>query len=87
MLDFVKSSAVCPRKATVHPEDSLEQALHLLEHKNFSFLPVVLPPRDKVVLGILKIEDALTAYNQQLLKEKMFGLSKPESKAPGSKPA
>jgi hypothetical protein len=40
-----------------------------------------------VVLGILKIEDALTAYNQQLLKEKMFGLSKPESKAPGSKPA
>jgi len=55
--------------------------------KIFRFSRWSCPPRDKVVLGILKIEDALTAYNQQLLKEKMFGLSKPESKAPGSKPA
>jgi CIC family chloride channel protein len=57
---------------TVHPEDDFEAALHLLEHKNFSFLPVVLPPQDKVVVGILKIEDVLTAYNQRLLKDQTF---------------
>jgi CIC family chloride channel protein len=56
----------------VHPEDDFEVALHLLEHRNFSSLPVVLPPRDKVVVGILKIEDVLTAYNQRLLKDQTF---------------
>jgi CIC family chloride channel protein len=68
---------------TIHPEDDFETAFHLLEKKNFSSLPVVLPPRDKVVVGILKIEDALTAYNQQLLKEQTLrypipGTAKPE---------
>jgi CIC family chloride channel protein len=56
----------------VHPDDDFEKAFKLLEHKNFSFLPVVLPPRDKVVVGILKIEEVLTAYNHQLLKEQML---------------
>lgn len=60
---------------SVHPEDDFETAFKLLEHKNFSFLPVVLPPRDKVVVGILKIEDVLTAYNQRLLKEQTLGSS------------
>jgi CIC family chloride channel protein len=63
---------------SVHPEDDFETAFKLLEHKNFSFLPVVLPPRDKVVVGILKIEDVLTAYNHQLLKEQTLGQAKPE---------
>ena len=62
---------------TVHPEDDFEQAFHLLENKNFSSLPVVLPPRDKVVVGILKIEDVLTAYNQRLLKEQALGATGP----------
>jgi CIC family chloride channel protein len=57
---------------TVHPEDDFEKGLHLLEGKNFSSLPVVLPPQDKVVVGILKVEDVLTAYNQRLLKEQML---------------
>jgi predicted transcriptional regulator len=51
----IKTSEV----VTVYPEDDFEVVLHLLEHKNFSSLPVVLPPQDKVVLGILKIEDVL----------------------------
>jgi len=34
--------------------------------------PVVLPPRDKLVPGILKIEDVITAYNQRLLKDQTF---------------
>jgi CIC family chloride channel protein len=68
---------------TVHPEDDFETAFHLLEKKNISTLPVVLPPRDKVVVGILKIEDALTSYNQLLLKEQTLrypvpGAAKPE---------
>jgi CIC family chloride channel protein len=68
---------------TVHPEDDFETAFHLLEKKGFSSLPVVLPPRDEVVVGILKIEDALTAYNQMLLKEQTLrypvpGAAKPE---------
>jgi len=61
-----------PQAVTVHPEDDFEMAFKLLEHKNFSFLPVVLPPRDKVVVGILKIEDVLSAYNQRLLKDRML---------------
>ena len=57
---------------TVHPEDDFEVAFHLLEHRNFSSLPVVLPPEGKKVVGILKMEDALTAYNQRLLKDQTF---------------
>ena len=67
---------------TVHPEDDFEVALHLLEHKKFSSLPVVLPPRDKVVVGILKIEDVLTAYNQRLLKDQTFRPSGPRPETP-----
>jgi CIC family chloride channel protein len=58
---------------TVHPDDDFETAFKLLEHKNFSFLPVVLPPRDKVVMGIVRIEKLLTAYNQRLLKNQLLG--------------
>lgn len=64
---------------TVHPEDDFETAFHLLEKKNFSTLPVVLPPQDKVVVGILKIEDALTAYNQRLLKEQTLRYPTPDA--------
>ena len=67
---------------TIHPEDDFETAFHLLEKKNFSSLPVVLPPRDKVVVGILKIEDALTAYNQRLLKEQTLRYPSPGAPKP-----
>jgi CIC family chloride channel protein len=67
---------------TVHPDDDFERAFTLLEHKNFSFLPVVLPPRDKVVVGILKIEDVLTAYNQRLLKDQVLRYPVPGSAKP-----
>jgi chloride channel protein, CIC family len=67
---------------TIRPEDDFETAFHLLEKKNFSSLPVVLPPRDKVVVGILKIEDALTAYNQRLLKEQTLRYPTPKAAQP-----
>jgi CIC family chloride channel protein len=63
---------------TVHPEDDFETAFHLLEKKDFSSLPVVLPPRNKTVVGILKIEDTLTAYNQRLLKEQTLRYPAPD---------
>jgi len=54
---------------SLHPEDDFETAFHLLEKKELSFLPVVLPPGDEVVMGVLRIEDAVAAYNQRLLKQ------------------
>ena len=53
---------------TLTPEDNLETASELLEERNLSYLPVVLPPENKIVVGILKQEDLLTTYKQRLLK-------------------
>ncbi len=53
---------------TITPEDNLETASDLLEERNLSYLPVVLPPENKKVVGILKQEDLLTTYKQRLLK-------------------
>jgi CIC family chloride channel protein len=68
---------------SLHPEDDFETAFHLLETKELSFLPVVLPPGDEVVVGVLRIEDAVAAYNQRLLKEETLrypipGAAKPK---------
>jgi chloride channel protein, CIC family len=57
---------------TLTPEDTLETALELLEEKDLNCLPVVLPPDNKVVVGLLKQDDLLTAYKQRLLKVRML---------------
>lgn len=57
---------------TVTPDDNFETALNLFEGKNISFLPVVKQPERKKVVGILKREDLLTAYNQRVLKDRML---------------
>jgi chloride channel protein, CIC family len=62
----------------VHPEDDFETVFALLEHKDISFVPVVLPPRDKVVVGIVRIENLLTSYNHQLLKGRVLRYPVPE---------
>jgi CIC family chloride channel protein len=72
-----------PEAVTVHPDDDFETAFKLLEHKNFSFMPVVLPPRDKVVVGILRIEDVITSYNQRLLKDRVLGYPARDFPRPG----
>jgi CIC family chloride channel protein len=56
---------------TITPADNLETALELLEEKNLSCLPVVLSPEKKIVVGLLKQEDLLTAYKQRLLKVRL----------------
>jgi CIC family chloride channel protein len=53
---------------TITPEDTLDTALELFEEKNFSCLPVVLPPERKKVVGLLKHEDLVRAYKQRLLR-------------------
>ena len=56
------------KPVTITPDDNLETASELLEERNLSYLPVVLPPENKKVVGILKQEDLLTTYKQRLLK-------------------
>jgi CIC family chloride channel protein len=83
--DFSRVSArelMTTRVVTVTPEDNFETAFNLLEGKNFSCLPVVLPPEHKKVVGILRREDIMTAYNQRLLKDRMLQLPHQAAKAP-----
>jgi CIC family chloride channel protein len=61
-----------PQTVGLTPEDSLETALELFEEKNFSCLPVVLPPEKKKVVGLLKREDLLRAYKQRLLRIRLL---------------
>ena len=56
---------------TITPDDNLETASDLLEERNLSYLPVVLPPENKIVVGILKQDDLLTTYKQSLLKVRL----------------
>ncbi len=60
------------RVVTVTPEDNFETVINLLEGEKYSFLPVVRPPEGNKVVGILKREDVLTAYNRQLLAERLL---------------
>ncbi len=57
---------------TVTPDDNLHTARTLFEEHNFSYLPVVLPPDRKKVVGILKLDDLLHAYQQKLVKERLL---------------
>ncbi len=59
---------------TVTSEDNFETAFKLLEGKNFSCLPVVQSHDHKKVVGLLRLDNLLTAYNQQLLKERTLQL-------------
>jgi CBS-domain-containing membrane protein len=69
---------------TLTPENNFETAFYLFERKNVSFLPVVLPPERKRVVGILKAEDLLAAHNQRVLKDRFLQLPpKGEQKSRG----
>ena len=54
---------------TVTANENLEKAFHLFSNHHFSFLPVVSLSQPSKVIGCLKKDDLLTAYNQQILKD------------------
>lgn len=54
---------------TVRENQNLEEAFNLFARRNFSFLPVVSESDPYHVLGCLKKDDLLTAYNQHVLHE------------------
>jgi CIC family chloride channel protein len=70
--DTTAAQLMTKNMVTIAPEDNLETALELLEGKNLSCLPVVLPPEGKKVVGLLKQEDLMTAYKQRLLKVRLL---------------
>ena len=57
---------------TITPEDTLDTALELFEEKNFSCLPVIHPPEDKIVVGLLRHEDLVRAYKQRLMRVRLL---------------
>ncbi len=60
---------------TVTPDDNLYSARALFEEHNFSYLPVVLPPERKKVVGVLRLDDIPSAYQQKLIKERLLRLT------------
>jgi len=57
---------------TVTPDDNLFTARTLLEDHDYSYLPVVLPPERTKVVGLLKLDDILSAYREKLVKERLL---------------
>lgn len=52
--------------------DTLETAFEAFEGKHISTLPVVDPGNRKKVLGILKKSNLILAYNEKVLKTRIF---------------
>lgn len=62
----IASEIMTTRVVIVRPEDNFETAFEIFEGKQISTLPVVAP--DGTLIGILKKNDLLLAYNQKILK-------------------
>lgn len=54
---------------------NLEEALHLFESFHISCIPVTEPENRKSVLGILKKDDLLQAYQEKVLKNRILSTS------------
>ena len=61
--------------ATVKENDNLENAFHLFSDHHFSFLPVVSESNMTHIVGCLKKDDLITAYNQHILKDACYPAS------------
>jgi CIC family chloride channel protein len=57
---------------SITPEDTLDTALELFEEGNFSCLTVVQPPAMKIVVGLLRHDDLMTAYKQKLMRVRLL---------------
>jgi len=58
--------------STVSEDGSLEEAFHLFSNHHFSFLPVMSHTNKQKVVGCLKKDDLITAYNQHVLKDHCY---------------
>ncbi len=56
---------------TVREDQNLEEAFHLFSRGNFSFLPVISATDPERVVGCLKKDDLITAYNQHVLRDQV----------------
>lgn len=68
--DLMKSNVT-----TVREDQNLEDAFHLFSSQHFSFLPVVSRHNPRQVIGCLKKDDLVTAYNQHVLHDQVHPLS------------
>ena len=64
--DLMKTSVI-----TVDEEQNMEEAFHLFARHNISFMPVITDGNDKRVIGCLKKDDLLNAYNQHVLRDQV----------------
>ena len=56
---------------TVNENQNLEEAFHLFGSRRITFLPVLSGSGDNQVVGCLKREDLITAYNQHVLQDQV----------------
>ena len=62
---------------TVSKDDNLEKAINLFEKYEISFMPVMDPNHPKKVMGILKKDALLQAYEEKVLKDRILSQSIP----------
>ncbi len=64
--DLMKTSVI-----TVGEEQNMEEPFHLFARHNISFMPVISADDDTKVVGCLKKDDLLNAYNQHVLRDQV----------------
>ena len=64
--DLMKTSVI-----TLTEDQNLEEAFHLFARHNISFMPVLARGDEKKVLGCLRKDDMLNAYNQHVLRDQV----------------
>ena len=74
--DEVASDVMTKDVITVSEDQNLEDAFHQFSRGNFSFLPVLSKRKTKKVVGYLKKDDLLNAYEQHVLR----GQVRPENR-------
>ena len=64
--DLMKTSVI-----TVGEEQNMEEPFHLFARHNISFMPVISGTDNTKVVGCLKKDDLLNAYNQHVLRDQV----------------
>lgn len=76
LKDFIIAEDLMTNEViSISEEDSLEDALYLFESNQISFLPVTSSSNKKIVLGILKKDALLHAYEERVLKDRILSES------------